>query len=83
MPTAVDFDDAQRSLETWLDFVATDAVVIERSGRPVAVLMDYDRYKLLEQQAVSPKRKLGSLKHIPLDIDEFLATPIPGIEEYE
>ncbi|MEO7718007.1 MAG: type II toxin-antitoxin system prevent-host-death family antitoxin [Capsulimonas sp.] len=83
MTIVVNSTDAKRNLGGLIDSARTDTVVIERFGRPVVVLVDYDRFQSLEKQATPPKRQLGAFKHIPLNIEEFMATPVPGMEEYE
>ena len=83
MALVVSSTDAKRNLDGLIDSARMDTVVIEHFGRPIAVLVDYDRFQFLEKQAAPPKRRLGALKHIPFDIEEFMATPIPGMQEYE
>jgi prevent-host-death family protein len=67
--------------ETW-EMARNGPVVVENHGQPEFVILTASEYEKLSSKRKPRQPGFGAHLFEGIDVDELLATPIPGIEEY-
>ena len=76
--------DFKVHLGEYLDKAQSEPVIVQKAGRDVAVLISKDEYDRLSNRPEPRRRQRGFAKHLfaGVDVDQLLATPLEGFEEY-
>lgn len=82
--TTASATDVKTHFGEYLDKARMEPVIVQRSGRDVAVLISKEEYDRLVAGPVSRARRPGFARRLfeGVDVDRLLSTPVEGFEEY-